>query len=100
MRKLHELYEILSNNSDLSLFICNRIQRLYEYSYLTLEEKERLYNHFISQKPTKILHSEFYNHRTYHKFTDVGMAWWPYYLKDQRDLFIKKMIQITKQENI
>lgn len=63
-------------------------------------ESEILKNHFISQKPNKNLHQEFYNHKN---FVD-DYAWWDWknledvYENDaQRRLFIEKMIKITQE---
>lgn len=60
-----------------SYFICNHITDLAEYGIITAHEKNILLHDFQSQRPTKTLHVEFYNHKEFYK-RYKGLSWWKF----------------------
>lgn len=93
VRPLHELYELLLDHFDED-GICDSITSIWFNDIISFDEKTILKSHFISQKPTKRLHTEFFIHDTF-----TGKGWWwgvSGLSTDQRKLFIQKMIEITK----
>lgn len=101
MRKLHELYEILYDEIEDYYCIpclCRQIRELKIYDYYTDTEYEYIYTHFKSQRPTRHNNWEFYYHASYQDST----YWWNQTedATEQRKLFIQKMIQITKEQDI
>lgn len=102
MRDIKELYQILWDNLedlDIVIGICCEISTLYYLGLLSFSEKERLLINFKSNKPSKEIHSEFYNNSAYNKDSVIGAFWWEITdmkkSSDQRKLFIQKLIQIT-----
>lgn len=107
-RKLHELYPILikevEKHDPVWLFICNRIDGLYQNSIISEEEMELLENHFKSQKPSESCHPEFLKSKVWQD----SSCWWetPSDLetcmksKRQRLRFLRKLLKETKKQNI
>ena len=98
MRNLKNLYKILLNQyiKDRG-FICHSIENIRMSGLITPFERDSLFAHFLSQKPSKKLHPEF-TRRIYLE----GSAWWelvPPFLEEGREIrinFIEKMIEITE----
>lgn len=110
MRKLSTLYSIvLEENKKFPLgsgnkFICNSIHYCEEEGLISLAEKEKLFAHFYSQRPTGRLHKKFIKHGFCVGCSVTG-AWW-HLCGNTPDLeegvkireeFLTKMIKITNR---
>jgi len=100
-RTLNQLYVLLYEEvkNDKSFYICNEIEILLMRKLISEEEYYILREHFKSQRPTKKLHIEFYNHKSYNKDLKGSISWWSSFVLgklEQRLLFIQKLIEITK----
>lgn len=101
MRSLHELYLILWDSikdKDFDDGLCMEIFYLFGNHEIKGEEYDVLIEHFESQKPNENLHSEFLKSNSW-----KGCGYWWYIGKESSDedrkLFIKKMIEITKEND-
>ena len=101
MKTLNELYIILWNqikDVDYINGLCGEIDSLCGCEKITISENCKLSKHFIKNKPTKNLHSEFLKNDTW-----IGTAWWWNAFENKnpknRKDFIKKMMKITKPRN-
>ena len=110
MRDLIALYEIVLKELEYrvkynlpNIYICNIIT--YEYNNFTCEEQKIVFNHFISERPSKSINSEFTKFKYYR---ETSYVWWTdefmTYKKrkecnEQRILFIKHIINKLKQQN-
>jgi hypothetical protein len=74
-------------------FLCHRIDSL----DISDKQREKLHNHFQSQKPTPSKHLRFFIGKNFIN----GHAWWFYSEgKNDRKDFIKLMISLTSREGI
>lgn len=108
VRKLHKLYplliEVTKSFDPVWLFICNRIDGLWQDGIISKKEYKLLKKHFESQKPSESLHSEFLKS----KLWKGDGCWWqtPSDLdtciksKRQRLRFLRKLLKETKKQNI
>lgn len=60
-----------------SYYICNHITNLHDNNIITSVEKKHLLMNFQSNRPTKILHNDFYQNPNFYKRND-NYAWWKY----------------------
>lgn len=111
MRDLITLYEVLLKQIEDKIeidpsctFICNIITNSNNNTF-SYEEEEILFNHFISQRPSESINSEFTNFRYYNT---NSIVWWstPFMTyeiqkkcNEQRILFLKHIINKLKQQN-
>jgi len=103
-RSINELYKLLYHHIKDKPYIdglCLQISLLHTNNFISDRENTKLIRDFISQRPCKHRHSEFYNHDLYDK-TLTSSYWWNYVSGAdeestlQRKKFIAKMIAVTK----
>lgn len=75
MRDLKELYGILliEYKNNYTNYICNTILNLYNSKKITFKERVFLKKHFVSQYPSKKLHTEFFNNELFRKGNKNGV---------------------------
>lgn len=99
MRSLNELYKILLSHWELNTFdkfIYNNINAIEKNEIVSEEEAKMLKAHFDANKPTKTLHTEFFNHPDFVK--EAGMVvWWSREKSSEKKPFLLKMIAITDE---
>lgn len=95
MRSLSELYIVLLQyyKDTNRLYICNAIRFAYQDDILTSDEYDLLSAHFLSQRPTSTLHSEFFNDDI---TIIIGDAWFYDYGINIRMKFLTMLIEHTK----
>lgn len=104
MRTLIELYRILWDKMKTDAIKVEPQQYLVwlvSNNKITSEEFQAIMVHYKKNKPTKRLHSKFYNHPTFSK-NERKQDWWnqPYTkeVRRQMRLFVRKMIRINRNE--
>jgi len=55
-------------------YLCNYIKKLHEDAALSDDLFTDVYHYFLDNRPTKDLHTEFYNNKYYTKKSSI--AWW------------------------
>lgn len=95
MRTLNELYKLLLIEFETNKHpgICCAITDLKWYNTITMEEYNRLYKHFGSERPRLFKNTLFVFNFKY-RFNEV--YWWPCGDKKPRIKFIKHLINKTK----
>jgi hypothetical protein len=115
---LHRIYKLAldlqTSDTNKSMGLCNVFTDLRDMGKITTHEMFMVKKHFRTQRPTRTLHREFYESYIYDAF---GTFWWKNYssvfyatpdqerqateeAKEQRTLFLKKMISETEPKYI
>lgn len=96
LKKLYEmLFYYMQRRKGYLELICNNINNMHHLGIFTDLEKNIISTHFLSQRPTKELHPEYY-----HETNNINGPWWQqdpqgWYL---RKMFITKLIHIENEK--
>jgi len=101
MRTLHELYKLLlkvMKEQGQKVEPQQQLVWMVATRKITTEEFQAIMVDYKKNKPTKKLHSKFYNHELFSKNLKK-QDWWSYPCKETRQqmrLFVAKMVRINK----